>query len=195
MGGSEYVAGVQAQPEKPSTPYDSGPISLKLFGGAEGYTGSLDHHLNTAAVYGLALGLDPWPFLGFELGYSGSAASLTSTSTAFLNLGSANVYRNGGYVLVKPGIPFPVNRAIALKLYLLGGVGVDAYSLNGTGVAALGYQSKTVGSAPFGGGLEFRAGAFVADARYNWTYDFSSFTTFQSSNYRWAGQLSVGVAF
>jgi hypothetical protein len=193
-GGSEAVAGVSAAPAGVSV-LEARPLAVKILGGVEGYTGSLSSQLDLGAAYGVALGWDgPGGFLGMELGYSGAAINLATPPV--VSTAGANLYRNGVYFDLLPGIPLALNpeRSTILRPYLLGGIGVDGYSSQ-TALGYLGYQTKAVGSLPFGAGVELRSGPLVADARFNWAWEMSSFTTAYSNPIRYQAQLSLGVAF
>jgi hypothetical protein len=180
-------------PEATGSVFVTHPITLRALGGVEGYTGSLSQRLDLGATYGVALGWDgPMGFLGMELGYSGSATSLQNQVSGV----NSTIYRNGGYFDLLPGIPIALNSSESkvLRPYLLGGIGVDGYSLQ-SHFAAVGYQSKTVGSMPFGAGIEYRGGPLVVDARFNYVWEMASFSTYVSSPFRYQAQLSLGVGF
>jgi hypothetical protein len=140
------------------------------------------------ASYGAALGFDPTGFIGGEIGYSGSANQVAASP-------STTLYRNSGYAAVLPGLPIPIDpdHSVAIKPYLLAGLGADGYYT--TGRVATGYNSHTVGAFPFGAGAELRAGRLVAEARFTGTYDFSSFNSFTGNPLHYQGQLSLGAGF
>jgi hypothetical protein len=197
-GGSEGVSTtITPNPPAVTSVLELYPFTVNILGGIEGYTGALSSRLDLGPTYGVSVrwdGLAGW--LGMELGYSGSGINL-QLSPAFTPVGTS-IYRNGGYFDLLPGIPLALNGAgtAVLRPYLLGGIGVDRFSVQNYAVTAVGYQSTTVGAVPFGAGVAFRSGPYVADARFNWTWETGNFSPVgTTSPFRYQAQLSVGVAF
>jgi hypothetical protein len=179
----------------PPPVWQTSPVTVNLLGGVEGYSGSLATRVMLGGTYGVTVGYEPWSLLGFEMGYSGANINLRDVS---INTPGANIYRNGGFVNALPGVTFGLNYAgtVGLKPYLLGGIGFDSFALQTGFPTFLGYTSQWMGSVPFGGGLQLRASNWVANARFNFVYDFgTSFTVYQANPLRYQGQLSIGAAF
>ena len=88
---------------------------------------------------------------------------------------------------------------VSVKPYLLAGIGGDGYTLIGN-AGALGYQSRGMGTVPLGAGIRARAGHFIAEARFNYNWEFGQtnvggFNPFTLNTWRYQGQLQVGGAF
>jgi hypothetical protein len=181
---------------RPLTVFSVNPLSLNVLGGVEGYTGSAARALDLGATFGVTAawtGLEG--FLGVEVGYSGAAIDLATSPP--VSAAGPNIYRNGAYLDVLPALPIPLDRVgtLGLRPYLLGGIGVDAYRAQGNFVSALGYQTTSVGSMPFGLGVQLKAGHLVADARFNGVWEMSQWAPQSSSNIRYQAQLGLGAAF
>lgn len=183
---------VQTQ-QAPGSVLQQHPFTLAVMGGVEGYSGPLAGEINPGATYGLALGVEPLQFLGFELGYSGGVANLHNTS----GVGGPDLIRNGGYLIATPGLTawLDGSGSASIKPYLLGGVGLDGYTAQNN-APGQGFTNQVDGNVPFGAGIELRAAQFVANARFNYNWEFGNqFQPFTNSPFRYQGQLALGGAF
>jgi len=166
------------------------PLVVQIFAGREQFAGSLADQLNAGPTYGLCVAFEPWSFLGIEMGYSGSVTQLKSSPQ-----GSLDLNRDGLYLAITPGFTFSVTKNLSLKPYLLGGIGLDSFSVHDSAPAA-GFTAETDGSLPFGGGLELRMQPVVLNARFNAVYEFGpAFNPFDPEPIHFQGMVSFGTAF
>jgi opacity protein-like surface antigen len=171
---------------------DTGPDQsgayILLGGGYEGYTGNFGDAINGGPMGGIYFGLQPFPAIGFELGYTGGFHNFA------LNLrDGADLIRHGPQVAVTLGVPLGV-----VKPYALAGIGVDFSTLRATDL--LESNTDTGGFVPLGAGLMFNATRNVAiDARFQYhvLFDKASFTDAQQEEGggRYQAQLSFGYMF
>lgn len=184
-----------ATPERrPRTIWEAMPLTYTVQGGVEGYSGATANHINLGATYGVSVAYERLGFLGLEVGYSGATNSLSNVAQS---TGNPLLFRNGGYAVGTSGIPFTLNArgTAGLKPYLLGGIGFDVYTPQNSASFA-GYTSRTTGCVPFGAGLELRAGPFVADARFTYTWETGSpAIPYDNTTFRYQGQLFMGAAW
>jgi len=164
-----------------------GPYVL-LGGGVDGFTGGLSNEVDPGLAWGATAGVTGGR-LGFELGYSGSANEIDSRWGADLGSG-ADLVRNSGQAAVKLNIT-----KTALHPYVLGGVGIERYSVrNGE---ALGFQDDTNGYIPAAAGLRWNIGSMLtADARvsYNFMFD-DEFAPGDVGGNRLQGLLTLGGTY
>lgn len=188
---------VTEEPGAPSiTPKN--PVNVTLNGGIEGYSGNLASRLSPGPTYGVSIGVDPVRFLGGEIGYSGAVNEVAKKVTGGASANSGpDLMRNGGYVILKPGWTFPTgtDESSSVRPYFLGGYGLDQYDPHGR-TGSFGFRSETVSNVPMGAGVQMRAGGFMADARFNYAYQFgNSFATADANPWRYQGELRIGGAF
>jgi len=134
-------------------------VTVVAGGGVEGYTGALKDRLQLGPSYGVGIDMRPSKVLGVELGYTGAVNEINGS-------GGANVVRNGGQALLNIGLT-----ATPIQPYLIGGVGVNNFHVQGGGVA-MGYRNDTGGDVPLGAGLRTHFGSFTADARFDYRIPF-----------------------
>lgn len=189
---------VVTEEQGPSRVTQAFPISVQLQGGVEGYSGSLASIISPGGTYGASIGIEPWQFLGLELGYSGGVANLrTSSPFAIVSGNGPDLIRNGGYAVVTPGVTAWLDGTgmKTIKPYLLGGIGVDGFTAQHNAPGS-GFSNQVDGSIPFGAGLELRDHQFVMNARFNYDYTFGDqFSPYASNPLRYQGQLAMGAAF
>lgn len=164
---------------------DQGPdlngVTVLLGGGVEGYTGALAPRVSVGPTYGASLQIRPTDILGLEFAYSGALHEIKDNVTHGVDVASGpDLLRNGGRAMATIGL-----LDAAVQPYLLGGVGVNWYSVRGN-ARAFGFKDDTSGEVPLGLGLRMQRGAFTADLRglYNipFSQDFAPGVTTTSTN-------------
>ena len=169
---------------------DRGPYVL-LGGGAEVYGGTLGSELNPGFAYGATVGVRPTRLLGFELNYNGALTDVARVGPGGAANG-ADIVRNGGQAAITLGL-LPTR----LQPYLLGGVGIQHYSVHGL-TPAYGFVDDTSGYVPAGIGLRYNIGRLLtADARVDYNIPFAQ--DFGPSNTamdgRFQGLLQLGGTY
>jgi len=166
---------------------DSGPdrsgLYLLIGGGIQGYTGDQGDFLNMGPMAGLYLGLQPFPMIGLELGYTGGLHNFEVDLRD-----GPDFIRHGAQAAVTLGVPLA-----AVKPYALAGIGVDFNTLRATELTES--NTDTGGFVPLGAGVMFTSGSFLVDARfvYHVLFDEASFEADQdTSGGRYQAQLSLG---
>jgi hypothetical protein len=164
-------------------------VYVLLGGGIQEYTGDLGDALNLAPMAGLFIGLQPFPIIGFELGYTAGFHNFA------LNLRDGpDFIRHGPQVAVTLGVPLG-----GIKPYALAGIGVDFATLRGTDLPiATEGNTETGGFVPVGAGVMFLAGPVTVDARFSYhvLFEEASFEADQETGGgRYQAQLSIGTAF
>ena len=162
---------------------DRSGLYVLIGGGVQGYTGDLGDALNLGPMAGVYVGLQPFPMIGLELGYTGGLHNFE------LDLRDGpDFIRHGAQAAVTVGVPLG-----AVKPYALGGIGVDFNTLRGTDLFE--GETDTGGFVPVGAGLLFATGNFNVDARFTYhvLFDEASFDADQTTGGgRYQAQLSVG---
>jgi hypothetical protein len=139
---------------------DLGGVTVLLGGGVEGYTGALAPRVGVGPTYGAAIQMRPTDLFGLELAYSGGVHEVKDNLTHGVNAASgADIVRNGARAMLSLGVA-----DTTVQPYVLGGVGVNWYSVRGN-AGAFGFQDDTSGEIPLGLGLRTQVGAFTADLR------------------------------
>ena len=162
---------------------DQTGVYVLLGGGIQGYTGDLSDALNIGPMAGVYLGLQPFPVIGFELGYTGGLHNFEIDLRD-----GADFIRHGAQANVTVGVP--LGKA---KPYALGGIGVDWNTVRET--ALTNSNTDTGGFVPLGAGVMFAAGPVSLDARFTYhvLFDEASFDANQTTGGgRYQAQLSVG---
>jgi hypothetical protein len=194
------LAGEESEISKTiSVPSEDHPFTFKLNGGVEGFSSHLAPRIDVGATYGVAVGYDASRVWGLEAGYSGAVHEIKTSTTGGVdtNPGGSDLMRNGGYFAAMPGLTIPLGHdgGATLKPYALGGIGADRYDARGAS-KAFGYKDQTVGNVPFGLGIQGRIGAVMADARFNYAWEFGNqFSVFDENPLRYQGTLQIGAAF
>jgi len=143
-------------------------IVFLLGGGVEGYSGALAPRLQLGPSWGVSAAIKPTKVLGFELGYSGATNEIDNGAIGF-DAGEArgaDIIRNGGRALATLALG-----TSALQPYVMGGVGIDRYTVR---VEGAGFHDDTSGSIPVGVGLRGHWRGFTADARVGYSWLFNS---------------------
>ncbi len=167
--------------------YDSGPDHSGLYllfgGGIQAYTGDQGDLINLGPAAGIHLGLQPFPIIGFELGYTAGLHNFE------LNLRDGpDFIRHGAHAAVTLGAPLG-----AVKPYALAGIGVDFNTLRATDLTES--NTDTGGFVPLGAGVMFTSGSFLVDGRfvYHVLFDEASFDANQETGGgRYQAMLSLG---
>ncbi|WP_223758808.1 hypothetical protein [Myxococcus sp. RHSTA-1-4] len=143
---------------------DKGVYAL-IGGGAEGYTGQLAPAVNPGLSYGATVGLRPWAYFGFELGYTGGVNDVDPGDGGIS--GGADIVRNGGQAVVVGSFT-----DTKLQPYALTGVGIDNYNIQNDNLGELlGYDDDTSAFVPAGLGLRYQMGDLItADARVSYNF-------------------------
>jgi opacity protein-like surface antigen len=159
-----------------------GDVNVFLKGGIANFTGDLGALTDSGPAYGVALNLQPFNVLGFELGYDGSRNDIGSVATAT---------RNGGTAMVKLGLPF-IER---VKPFVAGGIGASYVSVDG----GTGYRNDLMEEIPLAAGLEFNSGAITAGVRGTYRVlldeDFAGETAADPQGGLFDASLTVGARF
>ncbi|MBF5043588.1 hypothetical protein FGE12_14420 [Aggregicoccus sp. 17bor-14] len=162
---------------------DRSGVYVLLGGGIQGYTGDLGDAISVGPEAGVYLGLQPFPLIGLELGYTGGLHNFKT------NLRDGpDFIRHGAQAAVTLGAPLG-----AVKPYALAGIGVDFSTIRST--ALTNSNTDTGGFVPLGAGLNFAVGNFDIDARFTYhvLFDKASFNANQETGGgRYQAQLSLG---
>ena len=162
---------------------DQSGLYLLFGGGIQDYTGDQGDLLSLGPAAGIHLGLQPFPMIGFELGYTAGFHNFE------LNLRDGpDFIRHGAHAAVTLGAPLG-----AVKPYAMGGIGVDFNTLRATELTES--NTDTGGFVPLGAGVMFTSGSFLVDARfvYHVLFDEASFDADQESGGgRYQALLSLG---
>lgn len=164
----------------------TGPYVL-LGGGVDGFTGGLSDEVKVGPTWGATAGVTG-KRLGFEVGYSGSVNDI-DVGPGGAGSG-ADIVRNGGQAAVKVNLT-----ETALHPYLLGGIGLERYSVrNGE---AMGFNDDTSGYVPAGAGLRWNIGnTITADARVSYNFMFQDeFAPGDTGGNRLQGMLTLGGTY
>jgi len=138
-------------------------LSVTLNGGATKYDQALAAGTDVGAEYGVRLGIMPTPIVGFELGYLGSQNKVRATLN---NADNQRLITNGAYGDVRANL---LNGPITP--YAFGGFGVTNFKVDNEILASDGgLHGRTVGTIPFGGGLEANIGNFKLGGRFQYNY-------------------------
>lgn len=166
-------------------------LYVLLGGGAEVYSGTLGSELNPGFAYGATVGVRPTRLLGFEVNYNGALTDVAGVGPGGAASG-ADIVRNGGQAAITLGL-LPTR----LQPYLLGGVGIQHYSVHGVS-ALYGFENDTSGYVPAGVGLRYNMGRLLtADVRVDYNFPFAQ--NFGPSNTasdgRFQGLLQLGGTY
>jgi hypothetical protein len=162
---------------------DRSGVYVLIGGGIQGYTGDLGDAINVGPEAGIYLGLQPFPLIGLELGYTGGLHNF-----AIDLRDGPDFIRHGAQAAVTLGAPLG-----AVKPYALAGIGVDFSTIRAT--ALTNSNTDTGGFVPLGAGLNFALGNFDIDARFTYhvLFDKASFDANQETGGgRYQAQLSFG---
>jgi hypothetical protein len=129
---------------------------LLKFGGGN-YTGDLGNYTAIGPTYGVALNMQPLPYLGFEIGYDGSRNELQTLR--FPALRQATFWRNGGSAMVKLCVPYE-----PLRPFVGAGFGLGFTSVTGSSNGGQ-FVNDLFGELPMMAGLEVNAEYFTAGVR------------------------------
>ena len=142
-------------------------VSVLLGGGVEGYTGSLSSRLAVGPAWNFILGIHPTSVFGIELAYQGAFQSLKGGDAGSGDSGRADIIRHAG----QANVTFAFG-AWQVQPFVLAGVGINHYSVSDE-ARDLGFSEGTGGYIPVGGGIRFRVGGAIVDARGSWQLPFS----------------------
>lgn len=161
-------------------------FSLFVKGGAGDYVGNLGNTTAWGPTYGVAFGVNPLSWLGFEIAYDGSR---NETRTEY---GSNAYWRNGGSAMLKLSIPIPVVRP-----FIAGGFGLDYVSA--TGASGNNFANSLFPEVPVAAGLEVTVNSFLIGARATYHFMFNQgFATVNGGNVQGGMvdvQLTLGGRF
>jgi hypothetical protein len=173
------------EPPVPLGPY------VMVNGGADFYTGNLASRVNPGPSWGAMVGFRPIPFAALEVGYSGAVNELDRDLVP-ANVNGADLVRNGGNANVVLNLPLRF-----LQPYVIGGYGLERYSLRGGGLQ--GYQDDTNSYIPAGIGLHSTVGMFTADLRGTYSFlidqDFAPVADTDAWDGRIGATLNLGGSF
>ena len=162
---------------------DRSGVYVLIGGGIQGYTGDLGDAINVGPEAGVYLGLQPFPLIGLELGYTGGVHNFAANVRD-----GYDFIRHGAQAAVTLGAPLG-----AVKPYALAGIGVDFSTIRST--ALTNSNTDTGGFVPLGAGLNFAMGNFNIDGRFTYhvLFDKASFDANQETGGgRYQAQLSLG---
>ena len=194
----KILLGVAALALVPVAARAESELSLTLQGGGVKYDQALASPSDIGAAYGVRVGVMPTPVLGVEIGYLGSQSNVRDVVN---NTSTTRFISNGAYadarVNVLPGNVMP---------YVFGGFGVTNFKVDNEVVNSDGgLHGKTVGTIPFGGGVDFNLGSFKIGGRFQYNYlltdqlvrsspNGSGVTTGNNTNF-YGVNLDLGVSF
>jgi hypothetical protein len=171
-------------------------LRFGLLGGVEGYAGGLSDQVNPGPLWGASVAVQPFSWMGAELGYSGAVNEIDGRIApgADHGINGADIIRNGGAVALTFNAP-----TRGVQPYAVGGIGVDRYTVRATDAAA-GLSDDTVGRVPLGAGVRTHVGPFAADARFQmnplFSQGFASTATNEDApGVGYSAQLQLGGRF
>ncbi|MFZ5470711.1 MAG: hypothetical protein ACOZIN_14865 [Myxococcota bacterium] len=189
----EYMAPQKMSGRERKTDMDL--LSVRVGGGIEGLSLTLDDRLATGPLWSAAVGVQPLSWLGGELAYSGSVHEVDSD---FLPVGDegatsgADFVRNGGHAAVTANVPLKIAQP-----YALAGIGFDDYNWRGGDNAA--FRDDTAGRVPLGVGVKAERGNFIADLRWNYNIlfdqEFARLSSADEIGGTWDLGLQIGGQF
>jgi hypothetical protein len=131
-----------------------------LTGGAGNYVGDLGRYTAIGAFWGVTLGMQPLPYLGFEMGYMGSRNGLETLR--YPALAETSFWRNGGTALVKFCLPYH-----AIRPFIGTGFGLSHVSVSGSSNGGL-FMGDLMGEIPITLGVEVNSERFIAGFRFSY---------------------------
>lgn len=140
-----------------------GDVNVFLKGGLSSFTGELADVTGAGPAWGVALNLQPFNVVGFEVGYDGTKNDLDDDRAG----GSARLTRHGATGLVRLSPPF-VER---IKPFVATGLGASYVRVSDDDSGL--YRNDFLEEVPVVAGLEFNTGALTAGLRgtYRFLFD------------------------
>lgn len=138
-----------------------GDVNVALRAGVGGFTGNLDNYTSAGPAWGVGVNLQPFRFIGIEVGYEGSRNTLVDQS--LMGGGSPNLQRHGASAIVRLAPPL-IER---IKPFIGAGLGASYVSTDSTSGA---YRGDFMQEVPVVAGLEFNSGAITAGVRATYRF-------------------------
>jgi hypothetical protein len=161
--------------------------------GVERFASGVNDAVGPGFTWGVTVLGRPNQQLGLELGYNGAVNGVRGMASGAVDAGGVDILRNGAHVAASLG------PAWRIQPYVLGGFGVNRFSVRGTGGDAMGLRSDTAAAIPVAGGVRTNLGPIAADLRLDYNIGlgegFAGNLTDSQNLGRYRGVLQVGGQF